>query len=83
MNEQKKVYAKLTEDEAVFACELGDKIKQIRESQELSRLELAKRAKVDHSTLILIEQGKRLPTLRIMMKLSKALHRELAVSFTD
>ncbi|WDQ27725.1 repressor [Enterococcus phage 53] len=83
MSEQKKVYAKLTEDEAVFACELGDKIKQIRESQELSRLELAKRAKVDHSTLILIEQGKRLPTLRIMMKLSKALHRELVISFTD
>lgn len=36
MNEQKKVYAKLTEDEAVFACELGDKIKQIREPRVIS-----------------------------------------------
>lgn len=83
MSEQKKVYAKLTEEEAIFACDLGDNIQQLRESQDLSRVELARRAKVDHSTLILIEQGKRLPTLRILIKLSQALHRDLMVNFKD
>nr|DAI05800.1 MAG TPA: helix-turn-helix domain protein [Herelleviridae sp.] len=78
-----KVYANLTEEESIFACNLGDELQVLRESQDISRRELAKRANVDHSTLILIEQGKRLPTLRILLKLSKALHRDLSVMFND
>lgn len=57
--------------------EIGDKIKELRESQNLTVQELADRAEIDRSTLLKIEDGTNNPAKRTRTALAKALNNNL------
>lgn len=53
---------------------LNDFIKEVRESQNLTQLDLSKKAKIDPATLCKIESGKsKMPDIKILYRLAKAL----------
>lgn len=54
---------------------LGEKIKRLRKTRELTQEQLAELARVDPKTIIEIEGGKRAnPTLKTLKKISRALN---------
>lgn len=52
---------------------LGDRIKKLRKSRNLSQMELAVKINVDVRTIVAIEAGKRNPTLKTINKFARAL----------
>jgi len=48
-------------------------LKQLREAEYLTQIELAKKAGISRDTLAKIEKGKRKPSFRTIRKLAKAL----------
>ncbi|HLL61096.1 MAG TPA: helix-turn-helix transcriptional regulator [Candidatus Nitrosocosmicus sp.] len=58
---------------------LGDKISKHRRSSDLSQEEVSLRCHMDRTYLGRIEQGKVNPSLRVMIKISRALKIKLSV----
>lgn len=53
---------------------IGEKIKKIRNDQNLTQEELAQKAEISYITLVKIEQGKvENPTMKTLQKIAKAL----------
>jgi len=52
---------------------MSNKIQKIRLSKGMTQTELAKRSKVSQSTISQIENGKRNPTVIVLMKIATAL----------
>lgn len=59
------------------------RLKQEREKQKLSQLELAFKSGVSQNMIAYIETGKRTPTLSTLIKLCNALNINPSVLFTD
>ncbi len=59
------------------------RLKQEREKQKLSQLELAYKSDVSQNMIAYIETGKRTPTLTTLLKLCNALKINPSVLFTD
>jgi transcriptional regulator with XRE-family HTH domain len=59
--------------------QMGRRIQKLREAQDLSRQELARKAGMNRETIRLLEAGRFDPTLRTLTKLARA----LGVPLTD
>ena len=59
------------------------RLKQEREKQKLSQLELAYKSDVSQNMIAYIEKGKRTPTLSTLLKLCDALNINPSVLFDD
>ncbi len=59
------------------------RLKQEREKQKLSQLELAYKSDISQNMIAYIETGKRTPTLTTLLKLCNALNINPSVLFTD
>ena len=59
------------------------RIRSLRESRHLSQMDLAVNAGISQSILTYIEQGKRSPSLRTLLKICKALDISPALLFSD
>lgn len=51
----------------------GEKVRELRKGENLSQEQLAEKIKRDPRTVVVIEGGKRNPTLHTISKLAKAL----------
>lgn len=60
---------------------LGKRIKQLRIKQGLTQEKLAESAKIDYSYLNLIESGKRNPSIKVVVKIARALRVSLSELF--
>lgn len=80
MAEAKKSYAKMTKEEEQFAKTLGLKITQAREALSMSQEELGRQAKLNQTTISLIENGRRIPNIKTIIKLSKVLQKNLSIT---
>lgn len=80
MAERKSVKAK--QQEVVFPeYNLGERIKFLRTSRELSQAELAKDAKVSQPTIAQIESGKKDPSVQTLVSIARVLDVEVAALF--
>ena len=52
---------------------IGDKLKEVRTRRLLTQVELAEKARVNHSTIVNIERNQTEPHFRTIRKLAKAL----------
>ncbi len=52
---------------------IGDKLKEVRTRRLLTQVELAKKAEVNHSTIVNVERNQQEPHFRTIRKLAKAL----------
>ena len=69
-------------EEIVFPeYDLGERIKFLRSSRELSQAQLAKSAKVSQPTIAQIESGKKDPSVDTLIKIAKVLDVEVAALF--
>jgi transcriptional regulator with XRE-family HTH domain len=68
-------------DSMTMSLELGRRLKQVRELNGLSQRELAKRAKVTHSSISMIEQGQNSPSVHSLEKILNAIPMSLAQFF--
>lgn len=62
---------------------LGYKIKELRDSADLSQEELAHRSSIHVTYLSGLENGKRNPSLLVLKRLAEALHVDMGTLFTD
>lgn len=69
----------LAMDIANVKMELGQEVKNWRETRDMSFLELSQKAKISKGTLSQIERGKDNPTLETIIKLRRALR----IGFND
>ncbi len=63
--------------------QLGERIKQIRESRKLSRSELAQRSSVSEEMIEFIENNKMLPSLSPLLKIARSLGVRLGTFLDD
>ncbi|MCF0237286.1 MAG: helix-turn-helix transcriptional regulator [Sphaerochaetaceae bacterium] len=62
--------------------EVARKLKEIRENQQLSQLELSLKSDVSQNMITYIETGKRTPTLTTLLKLCNALNISPSILFS-
>ncbi|MCF0261920.1 MAG: helix-turn-helix transcriptional regulator [Sphaerochaetaceae bacterium] len=62
--------------------EVARKLKEIRENQQLSQLELSLKSDVSQNMITYIETGKRTPTLTTLLKLCNALNINPSILFS-
>ncbi len=61
---------------------LARRIRQLRESAQLTQAELAERVGTTQSSIARIESGRSVPTLELLRKVADALGHQLTVEFT-
>lgn len=62
--------------------EIGRKIKKIRKSQNMTQLDLAIKCNMEENALQRIEVGRTNPTIKTLLKVTRALEIELLELFT-
>ena len=61
---------------------LADRVKELRERQELSPAELARRAELTRGQILVLERGERVPTVVTVAAVARALHVPIAELFS-
>lgn len=65
------------------AHELGAKVRELRESQGLTQLELAQRMKSTQSVVARLELGGAQPRFEMLERVARALGQDLVIEFRD
>jgi transcriptional regulator with XRE-family HTH domain len=67
----------------IYICNLGDKLKSLRNSKGFSQQELSFRSGIEKPYIRRIEKGRTNPTIKTLLKLSFALEIPIQVFFED
>jgi transcriptional regulator with XRE-family HTH domain len=70
-------------DDAIFLINIGEKIKEVRQSKQMTQHRLARLCNFEKASMSRIEAGKRNVTLLTLKKISDALNADIVQFFTN